>query len=182
MNNQHPHIDRRSFLKSATAVFPLVSTPAGAAAIAPPPQPKQTARSAPELLPAVPEPADLASDTLVHHFRDYFNPPQVQNEFGSLATQKSVSAITSIALPPFACCGVSENPFSSGNLVTCELFLNGQILTNYPPPAGKIAFTWYPHKILRETSVEGLKFTTETFLISKQRVVAERIVVKNESG
>jgi len=64
--------------------------------------------------------------------------------------------------------------------VSC--FLNGQILANYPAPAGEIAYKWYPHKIVRQARVEGLLFTTETFMPSKQRVVAESIVVKNESG
>lgn len=135
-----------------------------------------------EPLPAIPKPADLASDQLVHHFRDYFNPPQAQNELGSLASHKSVSAITAIAFPPFACCGVPQIAFSPGNLVTCELFLNGQILTNYPAPAGNVAYTWYPHQIVRETRAHGILFTTETFLPSKQRLVAESIAVKNESG
>jgi hypothetical protein len=45
-----------------------------------------------------------------------------------------------------------------------------------------VAYKWYPHKIVRQTRVEGLLFTTETFMPSRQRVVAQSIVVKNESG
>jgi len=141
----------------------------------------QQSKLSTELLPAIPTPADLASDRLVHHFRDYFNPPELQNELGFLATVKSVSAVTAITFPPFSCCSSPRIPFSPGSLVTCELFLNGQILTAFPPPAGNVAYTWFPHKILRETRVEGLLFTTETFLPAKQKVVAESIEVKNES-
>ncbi len=135
-----------------------------------------------EQLPAIPRPADLAGDRLVHHFRDYFNPPQAQNELGFLQATKSVSAITDITLPPFSCGGQPSIRFSPGNLITCELFLNGQILTNYPPPAGEIAYTWCPHRFRRETQAEGLLFTTDTFLLSKQRVVAESIEVRSISG
>jgi hypothetical protein len=134
------------------------------------------------LLPAVPKPADLASDRLVHHLHDYFNPPQGMNEFGSFTVHKSISAITAIAFPPFACCGIPEMPFSPGNLVTCELFLNGEILANHPAPAGNVAYTWYPHKVLREMRISGLSFTTETFLPGNQRAVVESIRIKNETG
>ena len=133
------------------------------------------------LLPEIPTSADLASDRLVHHFHDYFNPPQGQNELGSFSVHKSVSGITAIAFPPFACCGVPEMAFSPGNLVTCELFLNGEILANYPPPGGNVAYTWYPHKVVREMRVVGLSIITETFLPSKQRAVAESIRIKNDS-
>ena len=114
-------------------------------------------------------------------FSRLFNPPAAQNEWGYLQATKSVSGITAISFPPFGCCGVPEMPFSPGNLVTCETFLNGQILTSYPAPAGEIAFTWYPHHIVRETVVQGIRFTTQTFLPSRQRAAAELIAVKNES-
>ena len=71
--------------------------------------------------------------------------------------------------------------FQPGSLITCELFLNGQILTSYPPPAGEVAYTWYPHRIVRETVVQGIRFRTQTFLPSRQRAAAELISVKNES-
>jgi hypothetical protein len=133
------------------------------------------------MLPSIPTPADLASDTLVHHFRDYFNPPQMANEFGFLQAHKSVSAVQAITFAPFTCCGLPDPP-NARNLITGELFLNGRILANYPDPAGEVAYRWYPHKIVRQTRVEGLLFTTETVMPPKRRVVVESIVVKNESG
>lgn len=179
MANPHTHLlDRRLFLKLGAIGAAL--PPAGGRAL----MAGQGARETPsgEELPSVPKPSDLASDRLLYHFRDYFNPPQAANELGCMATHKSVSAMTAIAFPPFACCGVPAIPFSPGNLVTCELFLNGQILSNYGPTLGEVAYTWYPHKIVRECSVEGLSFRTETFLPVKQRVVAESIRVKNDSA
>ena len=176
-------LDRRSFLKlSALSTALPLAAPAsvvagrGAASSGA----EQTAAPKGELLPAIPKPADLASDRLVHHFRDLFAPPPAQNEAGYLQATKSVSGITAITFPPLSCCGIPEPPFSPGNLITCEIFLNGRILTSYPPPAGEVAYTWYPHRIVRETLVEGLRFKTETFLPSKQRAVAELIAVKNE--
>ena len=180
-NTERRALDRREFLKlgaTGVALSPGVAAPAiisGAALSAPP------ADSGGGLLPAIPTPADLASDKLVHHFRDLFNPPLANNEWGCLQAAKSVSGITSIAFPPFICCGTPEMPFSPGNLITCEIFMNGQVLTSYPPPAGEVAYTWYPHQIVRETVAQGIRFSTKTFTPSKQRTAAELITVKNES-
>jgi hypothetical protein len=175
-------LNRRSFLKLGGIGTTLAAAPASVAAeISPPPHGGRAAESHPSELPSIPKPADLASDTLVHHFRDYFNPPQATNEFGFLQAHKSVSAMQAITFAPFTCCGLPDPP-NSRNLITCELFLNGQILGNYPAPAGEVAYKWYPHKIWRQTRVEGLLFTTETFMPAKHRVVAQQMVVKNESG
>jgi len=177
-------LDRRSFLKlsALSTALPLIApAQTGAASGAQGSRAEQPAAAKGELLPAIPKPADLASDRLVHHFRDLFNPPAAQNEWGYLQATKSVSGMTAISFPPFACCAVPKPPFSPGNLITCEIFLNGRILTSYPAPAGEVAYIWYPHRIVRETLVEGLRFKTETFLPSKQRVAAQLIAVKNES-
>ena len=133
------------------------------------------------MLPGIPTPADLASDTLVHHFRDLFNEPQMANELGFLQAHKSVSAMQAVTFAPFTCCGLPDPP-SSRDLITAELFLDGQILANYPAPAGEVAYKWYPHKIWRQTRVQGLVFTTETIMPAKQRAVAMSIEVKNDIG
>ena len=52
---------------------------------------------------------------------------------------------------------------------------------SYPPPESQVAYTWYPHRVIREARVQGLHFTTQTFMPSMQQAVAESIVVKNES-
>jgi hypothetical protein len=177
-------LDRRSFLKlsALSSALPLSGpAAAGAGRDAPSFGVEQPATAKGELLPAIPKPTDLASDRLVHHFRDLFSPPAAQNESGYLQAAKSVSGITAISFPPWSCCGVPEVPFSPGNLITCEIFLNGQILTSYPAPAGEVAFTWYPHRIVRETVVEGIRFKTQTFLPSNQRAIAELIAINNES-
>jgi len=180
-NPERRALDRREFLKlgaTSVAFSPGIAAPMTINGVAHSPAPSASGGGP---LPAVPTPADLASDKLVHHFRDYFNPPMALNEWGSLQAARSVSGITSIAFPPFACCGVPEMSFSPGSLITCEIFMNGQLLTSFPPPAGEVAYTWYPHRIVRETVVQGIRFTTETFIPSKQRAAAELITVRNDS-
>ncbi len=164
-------ISRRNFLK------------VGAAGVAMPwaaPPTEDTGAS--HESPGIPSPADLASNRITYNFRDLICTPAAQNEWGYAKASKSVSGITGISFPPFACCGIAEIPWSPGFLLTCELFLNGRILISYPPPADQVTYTWYPHQVVREARVEGLHFTTQTFMPSKQRIVAESIVVENRSG
>jgi hypothetical protein len=170
--------DRRSFLKLGTtfALLPQLgmASPNEQAAGRRP-----MADQGP--LPGIPELSDLASDRLVHHFSDLYTPPAAQNEFGYVQTWKSVSGITSVTIPPFSCCGVPKINFSPGNLITCEIFLNDRILNSYPRPGGEVAYTWYPHCVVRETRVEELSFTSKTFMPSMEQAVAQSISVTNES-
>src|SRR5207249_11940333 len=126
----------------------------------------------PKRLPPVPAVEDLRADRLVHKFRDVYSSPTAQNEFGYVQATKSVSGITALSLPPFACCGVPDTPWSPGFLLSCELFVNGRILLSYPDGGDEIAFRWYPHRIVRETQADGLKFSTETFMPAKRRAAA----------
>jgi len=164
-------LSRRSFLRaSAAAAILSRAVPASG----------DTVGS--RALPSVPAPADLASDRITYNFRDLICTPAAQNELGYAKASKSVSGVTGISFPPLACCGVAEIPWSPGFLLTCELFLNGRLLISYPPPADQVTYTWYPHRIVREARVEGLHFTSQTFMPSKQRMVAESIAVENRSG
>jgi hypothetical protein len=159
--------NRRSFLKAGTAAAALVGWhPAKTLA-----SPRVRKR-----LPAVPTVTDLAGDRLVHKFRDLYCSPTAQNELGYVQATKSVSGVTALSLPPFACCGVPDTPWSPGFLLSCELFLNGRILLAYPG-GDEIAYRWFPHRVMRETKVDGLKFTTETFMPANQRAVAQSIRV-----
>ena len=120
-NTQRPALDRREFLKlgaTSVALSPGIAAPIVINEEAHSPAPSASGGGP---LPAVPTPADLASDKLVHHLRDYFNPPMATNEWGNLQAAKSVSGITSIAFPPFACCEVPDMSFSPGSLITCEI-------------------------------------------------------------
>ena len=161
--------NRRSFLKAGTAAAALTGLhPAKTLA-----NPQVRKR-----LPPVPSVRDLAGDRLVHKFRDLYCSPTVQNELGYVQATKSVSGITALSLPPFGCCGVPDTPWSPGFLLSCELFLNGRILLAYPG-GDEIAYRWFPHRVMRETKVDGLKFTTEMFMPAEQRAVAQAIRVTN---
>ena len=163
--------NRRSFLKTgfAAAALPAITVPF-------------VGQSAARHLSAIPDVSDLAGSRLVHTWRDLYNSPATQNEYGYVQAAKSVSGITALSLPPFACCGVPEMAWSPGFLLTCELFLNGRLLLSYSPGGDTIAYQWFPHRFVRETRVDGLKFTTETFMPSNRRAVAQLIRVTNLSN
>jgi hypothetical protein len=163
-----PNWSRRSFLKASLATTALPKIPAAVAAAV-----KR------KHLPPIPTVHDLAGDQLVHVWRDLYNSPATQNEYGYVQATKSVSGLTALSLPPYACCGVPDTPWSPGFLLTCELFLNGRILLSFSPGGDQIAYRWYPHRFTRETEVEGLQFTTETFMPAKRRAAAQIIRVKN---
>jgi hypothetical protein len=163
-------VDRRSFLKTSAAATLLAGTDLRTADV------ERPARLSP-----IPEPPDLKGDRIVHTMRDLFQQLTTQNEWGYAQAAKSVSGITAISFPPYACCGVPEMQWSPGFLLTCELFLNGRLLASFPAPGDQVAYTWLPHRILRECRVEGLHFATETFMPSEKRAVVERVVVRNES-
>ncbi len=159
---------RRSFLKAGIAASALPQIPLPIAAA--------TAR---EHLPPIPTVLDLAGSRLVHAWRDLYQSPATQNEYGYVQASKSVSGLTALSLPPFACCGIPEMQWSPGFLLTCELFLNGRLLLSCTPGGDTISYQWFPHRFVRESQVDGLKFTTETFMPSRKRAAAQSIRVQN---
>src|SRR5580692_6223089 len=167
------NFDRRTFLKLGIA-----ST--AAAAISPPARPASV--RAKGMLTCPPTLADMASDRLTYRLRDLFNCPVAMNEFGYAQTGKSVSAITAISFPPYACCGVPETAWSPGFLLTCEIFLNGRFLAIAASPEGSVAYQWFPHCVVRSQTAENLQFSTRMFLPSKHRAVVQSITVKNLSA
>jgi hypothetical protein len=63
---------------------------------------------------------------------------------------------------------------SPGYLVTCELFLNERLLLSYSPGGDTIAYPWFPHRFVRDSQVDLLKVTTETFMPSKRRAAVSK--------
>jgi hypothetical protein len=133
-------------------------------------------------LPSIPSLTDLASDRITHRFRDLYSTPATQNEWGYVKASKSVTGITAASFPPYACCGIPDTIWSPGYLTTCEIFLDGRLLAVSTPQSADTSYTWYPHRIVRQAMADELSFTTHTFLPSRQRAVAQSIVVKNLSS
>lgn len=138
--------------------------------------------AAPHQLPAVPSLADLASVRMPHTFMNLFNLPIAMNDWGSAQTVKSVSAISAMGFPPYACCGIPDVPWSPGFLTTCELFVNGQFVALSDDPAQAVIYQWLPHSVVREQNAEGLHFRTTLFVPPRHRAVMQKIEVRNNSS
>ncbi len=125
---------------------------------------------------------DLGSTEMEYSFTDLFNMPVFANEWGYGQVSKSVSGVTGITFPPYACCGVPEVTWSPGLLTSCELVVNGQLLSIAPPPGNRVKYRWLPQRVDREQTVSGLRIRTRTFMPVKQRAVAESIELTNISS
>ncbi len=161
---------RRTFLKMSAGALALTGQ-AGVAAGKPA-----------SVLPLVPSAQDWASVPMEFSFTDLFNMPVFANEWGYGQASKSVSGVTGITFPPYACCGVPDVTWSPGLLTSCELIVNGQLLSIAPQPEGRITYRWLPQRVDREQTVHGLRIRTRTFMPVKMRAVAESIEITNISG
>jgi hypothetical protein len=162
-------IDRREFLKLSAASSIVAGTG------------HNTLASVRSFRPQVPTLDDLASVTIRHTFGDLFNLPLAMNDLGFAQSVKSVSAITAIAIPPYACCGFPEITWSPGFLTTCEVIVDDRLLSICPPPENRINYKWFPHCVVREQVADGLRFKTSMFMPADRRAVAQSITVHNLS-
>jgi hypothetical protein len=159
-------MDRRTFLKASAAATTFgLHTNAGAA-------PTQQ-------LPSPPSLGDLASTRMSHTFMELFNLPIAMNDWGYAQTVKSVAGLTAIAFPPYACCGIPDTPWSPGLLSTCELTMNDRLVSLSNDPAHAVTYQWFPHCVVREQTVDGIRFRTTMFLPPEQRAVLQKIEIRN---
>jgi len=162
-------MNRRSFLK-VSASTAIVSRSNALLAAAPRP------------LPAIPALSDLASIRMTHTFMELFNLPIAMNDWGYAQTVKSVTALSTVAFPPFACCGIPSGPWA-GYLTTCELFVNDKLVALSDDPTHAVTYQWFPHRVVREQTIDGLHIRSTMFLPADTRAVVQNIEVRNtESG
>ena len=160
-------MNRRTFLKASAGATATAAAVPGLRGLAP------AARL------AIPSLDDLASVRMPHSFMELFNLPIAMNDWGCAQTVKSVSAISAIAFPPYACCGVPNIPWSPGYLTTCELFVNGKLVSISNDPARAVTYQWFPHRVVREQAIDELQIRTAMFLPADMRAVVQNIQLRN---
>src|SRR5579875_1090858 len=131
-------------------------------------------------LPPTPDCADLASVPMEFTYTDLFQMPVFANEWGYGQASKSVAGVTGVTFPPFACCGVPDVTWSPGLLTSCEISVDGQLLSI--APQNRVTSRWLPQRVDREQLYRGLRFRTRTFMPVKERAIAERIELTNVSS
>src|SRR5688572_1806030 len=123
-------LKRREFLKtlSAAAVVPAISAASANEIVAIEPE-----RAA--LLPDIPTCASMRSITMTHRFLDLYAWPGLTNQWGCAQAAMDVTAVRSIAFPPFAQGEMNVAPLGSGGeLLTGVLYVDGEYFTSTKTP------------------------------------------------
>lgn len=166
-------LKRREFLKSisAAAVVPAVVHTAGSEAIAGLP-PTTTA-----LLPDIPTCDSMRSVTMTHKFLDLYAWPGLTNQWGCAQASMDVTAVRSIAFPPFAQGEMNVAPLGAGGeLLTGVLYVDGEYFTATKTP---IEFVWQPDRIERRSVYKGLELKSTTIVPFETMSVAVKLTVSN---
>jgi hypothetical protein len=147
---------RRDFLKMAA--LPLVPKVAASGPIGMP-----TAES-------------LASPAMPHRFGDLFNPPGLTNFLGCAQAALDVTAVRSVAYPPFAQGEISGGGTERRSDLTGILFVDGEYAA---ARKDAIEFVWRPDRIERRTVSDGLRLSSITIVPKDRMAVAVQLRVEN---
>lgn len=167
-------VKRRDFIKafSVAAVVPaLAGHGTGEAAAATP-----TAPALPPL-PDIPTCESMRSVTMTHKFLDLYAWPGLTNQWGCAQAAMDVTAVRSIAFPPFAQGEMNVAPLGSGGeLLTGVLYVDGEYFTATKTP---IEFVWQPDRVDRRSIYKGLELKSTTVVPFKTMSVAVKFTVSN---
>src|SRR6186997_1786014 len=169
-------LKRRDFIKSisAAAVVPAIMHSGGGKTAADPVLPH--AATAP--LPDIPTCASMRSVTMTHKFLDLYAWPGLTNQWGCAQAAMDVTAVRSIAFPPFAQGEMNVAPLGSGGeLLTGVMYVDGEYFTSTKTP---IDFVWQPDRIERRAQYRGLELSSVTIVPFKQMSVAVSLTIENK--
>src|SRR6478752_4881187 len=150
-------VKRREFLKafSLAAIVPAIAGKGFASNSEP------TVVAAPPL-PDIPTCASMRSVTMTHRFLDLYAWPGLTNQWGCAQAAMDVTAVRSIAFPPFAQGEMNVAPLGSGGeLLTGVLYVDGEYFTATKTP---IEFVWQPDRVERRSVYRGLELKSVTIV------------------
>ena len=165
---------RREFLKtiSAAAVVPALTSfganEAAALIVESPATPP---------LPDIPTCESMRSITMTHKFLDLYAWPGLTNQWGCAQAAMDITAVRSIAFPPFAQGEMNVAPLGSGGeLLTGVLYVDGEYFTATKTP---IDFVWQPDRVERRSLYKGLELKSVTIVPFRTMSVAVKLTVSN---
>jgi len=166
---------RREFLKTITAA---VAVPAVLGAKDVTAESREVNfQSQPVGLPDIPTCESMRSIVMSHKFLDLFNPPGLTNQWGCAQAAMDVTAVRSIAFPPFAQGEMNVAPLGSGGeLLTGVLYVDGEYFTSTKTP---IEFVWQPDRVERRSIYKGLELKSTTIVPFRTMSVAVKLTVSN---
>lgn len=159
---------RRDFLKAMTAAaaVPVVmkaTTPTTAEPLPP--------------LPDIPTCESMRTITMTHKFLDLYAWPGLTNQWGCAQASMDVTAVRSIAFPPFAQGEMNVAPLGSGGeLLTGVLYVDGEYFASTKTP---IEFVWQPDRVERRSVYKGLELKSTMVVPFKTMSVAVKFTVTN---
>ncbi|HEX2640761.1 MAG TPA: hypothetical protein VHL50_09330, partial [Pyrinomonadaceae bacterium] len=131
-------------------------------------------------LPDIPTSESMRSVVMTHKFGDLFNPPGLTNQWGCAQAAMDISAVRSIAFPPFAQGEMNVAPLGAGGeLMTGVLYVDGEYFASTKTP---IDFVWQPDRILRRSVYKGLELSSVTIVPFKTMTTAVKVTVKNTTS
>ncbi|HEX6279916.1 MAG TPA: hypothetical protein VFZ49_07855, partial [Pyrinomonadaceae bacterium] len=160
---------RRDFLKamSAAAAVPAVLKAAGPATEASPVAP----------LPDIPTCESMRTITMTHKFLDLYAWPGLTNQWGCAQASMDVTAVRSIAFPPFAQGEMNVAPLGAGGeLLTGVLYVDGEYFASTKTP---IEFVWQPDRVERRSVYKGLELKSTMVVPFRTMSVAVKFTVSN---
>lgn len=166
---------RREFLKTITAA---IAVPAVLGANDVNAESREVNfQSQPVGLPDIPTCESMRSVVMSHKFLDLFNPPGLTNQWGCAQAAMDVTAVRSIAFPPFAQGEMNVAPLGSGGeLLTGVLYVDGEYFTSTKTP---IEFVWQPDRVERRSIYKGLELKSTTIVPFRTMSVAVKLTVSN---
>jgi hypothetical protein len=117
----------------------------------------------------IPTVDSLASSPLKHRFGDMFNLPGLTNFLGCVQVDLDITGIRSLNFPPYA----------TSDTTTGCLYVNGKFFKSTGSP---ITFRWYPDRVEREASLDGIAFRSVTVLVVRQMAAIVRLEVENRTS
>ena len=115
-----------------------------------------------ESLPDIPKVESMRSIVMTHKFGDLFDPPGLTNQWGCAQAAMDVTAIRSIAFPPYAQGEMNVAPLGAGGeLMTGVLYVDGEYFASTKTP---IEFVWQADQIRRRSVYKGLELSSVTIV------------------
>ncbi len=131
-------------------------------------------------LPDIPTTESLRSVVMTHKFGDHFNPPGLTNQWGCAQAGVDITAIRSIAFPPFAQGEMNVAPLGAGGeLMTGVLYVDGEYFASTKT---SMEFIWQPDRILRRSTYRGLEFSSVTIVPFRTMTTAVKLTVRNATA
>ena len=169
---------RRDFLKTTTAALVAPAILREFAFGADHADAQRTRSSSEPVATDIPTVESLRTVTMPHRFGDLFNPPGLTNQWGCAQAAMDVTAIRSVAFPPFAQGEMNVAPLGSGGeLLTGVLYVDGEY---FAATKTAIDFVWQPDRIERRAQYRGLELSSVMIVPFKQMSVAVSLTVENK--